>query len=198
MPSRRVMILGAAILVCGLLFAGCTDRGSQPPPSLRTLAPTPVTTTTIRTLPTISPTVPEPTALPEAGSLTQDGAFLRVSGPVIGFRGTGGSYLDLITFDLMKVPSADPVDMENVQVTLTRYGETTGLRYEIREMKNGNRDTILETGETFSIAVPVRPGYWIYRNDPFELRVLVPGSPLIQVQSRGPVVMEEQNLLAES
>ena len=196
MPSRRVMILGAAILVCGLLFAGCTDRESQPPPSLRTLAPTPVTTTIIRTI-TVPPTTPVPTIPSEAGSITQDGAFLRVTGPVLGFRGTGGSYLDLITFDLMKVPSADPVDMENIQVTLTRYGETTGLRYEIREMKNGNRDSILETGETFSIAVPVRPGYWIYRNDPFELRVLVPGSPLIQVNSRGPAVIEEHNLLAE-
>jgi len=196
MPSRRVMILGAAILVCGLLFAGCTDRESQPPPSLRTLAPTPVTTTIIRTI-TVPPTTPVPTIPSEAGSITQDGAFLRVTGPVLGFRGTGGSYLDLITFDLMKVPSADPVEMENIQVTLTRYGETTGLRYEIREMKNGNRDSILETGETFSIAVPVRPGYWIYRNDPFELRVLVPGSPLIQVQSHGPAIMEERNLLAE-
>jgi archaellin len=196
------MVLMAAILGFALLLAGCTDHGtgSQPPASSRTLAPTPVKPTTVRTLavPTAAATSPESTATPRPGTVGQGGSPLQVTGPVLGFRGTGGSYLDLITFRVVKGPSADPVDMEHVQITLTRHDETTGLRYEIREQKNGDQDGILENGEMFTIAVPVMPSYWIYRNEPFELRVLVPGSASIQIRSRGPDVMEEQNLLAEA
>jgi hypothetical protein len=125
------------------------------------------------------------------------GTFLQVKGPVLGFRGTGGSYIELITFDLVKLPRGDPVDLENVQVTLTRYSETTGLRFEITGRKNADSDNILEEGETFAIAVPVMPNFWIYRNDPFEIRVLTPGSSPLVVQSQAPAVLEERTVLAE-
>jgi hypothetical protein len=197
---RHAMIPGAVLLVCALLLAGCSDHGagSQPPASTRTLAPTPVKPTAVRTTvapPTVTP--PEPTASPRPGTISQGGSSLQVTGPVLGFRGTGGSYLDLITLDLAKSPSVDPVDMDHLQVTLTLHDETTALRYEIRAQRNGDRDTLLENGETFSLAVPVMPNYWIYRNEPFELRILVPGSGPVLIRSRGPAVVEEQNLLAE-
>jgi hypothetical protein len=205
MPSQRAILLtGIAILVAALLLAGCSDRGagSQPPASNRTLPPTPVSPTTVRTIsvPTTRPgaTLPEPTGAPEPGTIIQQGTFLRVAGPVIGIKGTGGTYIDRITFELVKVPRMDPVDMENVQVTLTRYSEITGLRFEITGRKNADSDSILEDGETFAIAVPVMPNFWIYRNDPFELRVLTPGSPPIVVLSRAPAVLEERNVLAEA
>ncbi|MDD1657969.1 MAG: hypothetical protein LUQ41_05840 [Methanomicrobiales archaeon] len=199
---RGVLVWGVAILVAAILLAGCADRGtgSQPPASTRTLPPTPAripTTGTPQDTPPPLPTLPDPTVSPVAGTLSQQGSFLQVTGPVLGFKGTGGTYLDLITFDLVKLPRVDPVDMEQVQVTLTRYSETTGLRFEITGRRNADSDSIVEDGETFVIAVPVKPDFWIYRNDWFELRMLAPGSAPILVQSQVPAVLEEWTILAE-
>ena len=195
----------AAILVAGIFFSGCADKGagSQPPVSTLTLPPTPVmpavtrTTPVTASLPAATPaeTTAEPTSGP--GTVTQPGSLLQIAGPVYGTRGTGGNYIDQITFDLVKIPRVDPVDMENVQVTLKRYSQTTGLRYEITGRENANSDSILEDGETFSLAVFVKPDYYIYLNDRFELRVLPPGSAAILVQSHVPASLEQQNLLAE-
>ncbi|MDD1653062.1 MAG: hypothetical protein LUQ64_00810 [Methanomicrobiales archaeon] len=190
------------ILLSAILVAGCGDQaGSQPPASLRTLPSTPVTTTTLRNLPTFTATtratLPAVTPLSFTGSIGQEGSCLQITSPVIGYRGTGGSYLDRFTFDLEKVPDADPVDMETVQVTLTRYSEITGLRFEITGRSHANSDSVLEDGEIFAIVVPVMPNYWLYRNEQFELRVLTPGSAPIVVQSRVPAVVEEEQILAE-
>ncbi|MDD1660402.1 MAG: hypothetical protein LUQ62_04260, partial [Methanomicrobiales archaeon] len=71
------------------------------------------------------------------------------------------------------------------------------LRFEITGRRNGNSDSILADGETFAITVPVKPDFWIYRNDRFELRVLAPGSAPILVQSQVPADLEERTVLAE-
>ena len=203
MPSHRAILLpGIAILLCALVVAGCADRGagSQPPASTRTLPPTPVritTTGTPRGTPSPLTPLPEPTVAPEPGAISQQGAVLQVTGPVLGIKGTGGNHIELITFDLVKLPRVDPVDMEKVQVTLTRYSLITTLRFDIIGRKNADRDSILEDGETFAIAVPLKPDFWIYRNERFELRVLTPGSAPVLIQSQVPAVLEEQTVLAE-
>jgi archaellin len=155
------------------------------------------TTPVTASLPAATPaeTTAEPTSGP--GTVTQPGSLLQIAGPVYGTRGTGGNYIDLITFDLVKIPRVDPVDMENVQVTLKRYFQTTGLRFEITGRTNANGDSILEEGETFAISVYVKPDFSLYPNDRFELRVLAPASSAILVQSQVPASLEQQNLLAE-
>jgi archaellin len=159
--------------------------------------------TVIRTSPVPLPspaiTVPETTVplVTGPGTVHQAGSSLLVEGPFYGMKAAGGNYIDLLTFDLVKAPWADPVDMENVQVTLTRYSQITGLRFEVAEQRDANGDNILADGETFVITVPVKPDFWIYRNDRFELRVLAPGSPPILVQSQVPAVLEERTVLAE-
>ena len=201
----RVLLWVAAILTAGIFFSGCADKGagSQPPVTTLTLPPTPVRPTPVRTTEATPPpsatTLPVTTTAPVAGpgTIAQQGSILQIAGPVSGMKGTGGNYIDLITFDLVKIPRVDPVNMENVQVTLTRYSRTTGLRYEITGRENANSDSILEEGETFSLAVFVKPDYYIYLNDRFELRVLPPGSAAILVQSQVPASLEQQNILVE-
>jgi hypothetical protein len=158
---------------------------------------TTVRTTSVPTTLLTGTPLPEPTVAPEPGTISQQGAFLQVAGPVLGIKGTGGNYIERITFDLVKLPRVDPVDMETIQVTLTRYSLITTLRFDIIGRKNADRDSILEDGETFAIAVPVKPDFWIYRNERFELRVLIPGSAPVLIQSQVPAVLDEQTVLAE-
>jgi hypothetical protein len=207
MVSRyRVLILVAAVLSAGVLVAGCMgDSGSSHPPvSTPTGLPTPVKPTVTRTVAVTTlpaTTIPPPAttgpAVP-AGTIIQAGSALRILGPVYGMKAKAGTFLDLITFDLEKDPRADPVDMETVQITLTRYARTTALNYAISDQKNADGDGILENGETFGITVYVKPDFSLYPGDQFELRVLVPGSAPILLQSRVPSSLEERNLLAGS
>jgi len=69
-----------------------------------------------------------------------------------GYRG-GGDYITSLSYDLTLVPGAKPVNMTAVTVTLTVGNETLNPYWEITDKKYANTDDILESDETFSIAM---------------------------------------------
>jgi hypothetical protein len=196
----------AGLVVCLILFAGCTGQKgeTQPPASTLTITtrpvtPVPVTSAPVRTATTTIPVTPGVTPVWTPGSVIQAGASIQIQGDILGLRSASGNYIDEIRFTAVKAPRAEPVTFEipNTQIIFKKSGPEFTNNYLILSGDvNGNQ--ILEEGETFLVSIPLppqSPQYDIYPGQKFTMVIRNPPQPDVTVATQAPPVLTDEPMV---
>ncbi|MDD1656504.1 MAG: flagellin [Methanomicrobiales archaeon] len=135
---------------------------------------------------------------------------IAILGDVYGRNGTVGSQsaIGSLNFTIGLAAGATSIDIDRITMTyanasfrdeirqtFTPYGSPPVGRWTVITYRNGDTDSLLETGEQIDVAVTLVTGHYIVMNDPFTLEVSPGVGSTLTISKKGPMSVERVQAL---
>jgi len=135
-------------------------------------------------------------------------ANIAILGDVYG-RGSGNASIVAINFTIGLAAGANDIDIERIGMTYANasyrdeIGMTTPISFgapavgnwTVISYRNGDRDALLEIGEQIDVAVALKSGHYIVKNDPFTLEVSPGVGSTLTIKRMGPMAISPMQAL---